>query len=254
MGKYCDQLAVQLSPIDPALFRDISIPECFMIQESLELKLIAEKHKEFLAVRNLDWTLVDTLDIRAYALQEAYTAYLLAAFGTDKLAKAWDKLYTEAVTIREQSLHDFVYAFDGHENLLELVKEIRKGDSFADLVQDMSSIEGAGIQNKELLDAAKIDFAMIERAGELKTELAEMLAKVNVEKVEKSPEKEMRDRTYTYLDMAVSKIRSCGKSVFWRDQERVKHYASAYLRKMNRKYEKTKKAAAEKKVEAVTVS
>jgi hypothetical protein len=254
MGKYCDQLAVELSSIDPALFRDSTIPEYIMIQEALELKLIAVKHKESLAVRNLDWTLVDTLDIRAYALQEAYTAYLMVTFGTDKLAKAWEKLYTEAVTLREQTLHDFLYAFDGHDNLIELVKKIKEGDSFADLVQDMSDIEGAGLQNKELLDAAGIDFGVIQRAGVLKTELAEMMAKVNVDKMEKSPEKELRDRTYTYLDMAVSKIRTCGRSVFWRDQDRVKHYASAYLRKMNRKYERSKKATAGKTVEALTVS
>jgi hypothetical protein len=253
MGKYCTQLNAELMAIDPATFRATSVPECFMTQESLELKLIAEKHKEFLVVKNLDWSLVDSLDIKAFALQEANTAYLMAVFGTDKLAKAWEKLYTEAVMLREQVLHDYYYAFDGHDNLIELVRKIKENDSFADLVQDMSDIEGAGEQNRELLAASGFDFSQLERAGQLKIELAEMLAKINVEKMEKSPEKDMRDRTYTCLDMAVSKIRACGRSVFWKNQDRARHYASAYLRKMNRKYEKTKKAAG-KTVEAVTVA
>ena len=85
---------------------------------------------------------------------------------------------------------------------------------------------------------------LIQRAGELKVILGDLLAKSNVEKAANSPEKEQRDRAYTYMHQAVSKIRACGKSVFWKDPAHASRYASAYLRKQRRKYEKAAAAKA----------
>ena len=136
-----------------------------------------------------------------------------------------------------------VYAFDGNDALLDAVRAVNQGSSYADLVQDMSDLQGIGEANREPLEAIGFDFALIERAGELKTILGDLLAKVSADKLEKSPEKDIRDRVFTIMDTAVDKIRKCGRSVFWKDSSRASAYASAYMRKQRRKQQRAKEKA-----------
>jgi hypothetical protein len=235
-----DAIKNELVAIQMDAVREPSLPVNFAIDEALTLQKLAEKDKDRLTLRKLDWALVTSLAQRGRALQEADTMYLLAQFGTGELLKKWEAASTEAIAIREELTHGMLYAFDGNEVLLDAVRAIMQGGSYSDLVQDQSDLEGLGIKYKDLLDAAGIDFKLIERAGELKFILGDLLAQTNVDKMEKSPEKIMRDRAFTYMDMAVDKIRKCGKSVFWKDPEHAAHYASAYLRKQRRKAEKAK--------------
>jgi hypothetical protein len=236
-----------LDPIKPALgeisldvIREPDLPINYAIDEALTLQKLALLDEPRLAERKLDWTLVTSLPQRARALQEADTIYMLAQFGTGELLEKWKKASAEAITVREELVHGMSYAFDGNEILLDAVRAVMQGNSYSDLVQDQSDLEGLGIKYKDLLDAAGVDFKFVERAGELKFILGDLLAQTNVEKMEKSPEKIMRDRAFTYMDLAVDKIRKCGKSVFWKEPEHVAHYASAYLRKQRRKAEKNK--------------
>jgi hypothetical protein len=85
----------------------------------------------------------------------------------------------------------------------------------------------------------------------LKSILGDLLAKVNFEKMEKSQEKDLRDRAFTYMQMAVEKIRKCGKSVFWKSPQHAAKYASDYARRQRRKSEKAKNAKTAKKEEVM---
>lgn len=240
----------ELEAILVELIREPSLPVNFACDETLTLEKLALRDEPKLKLRKLDWSLVTSLAQRSRALQEAESIYMLAQFGTGELLVKWQAASTEAIAIREELTHGMLYAFDGNEVLLDAVRAIMQGNSFSDLVQDQSDLEGLGIKYKDLLDAAGIDFKLIERAGEMKFILGDLLAQSNVDKMEKSPEKLLRDRAFTYMDMAVDKIRKCGKSVFWKDPEHAAHYASAYLRKQRRKAEKAKSAqpAAEKEM------
>jgi hypothetical protein len=141
---------------------------------------------------------------------------------------------------RDQLLHLYDYAFDEQPNLLDALADIRKGSGYADLVNDEGKLEGLGVKYKPLLDACNIDFSLVQRAGELKILLGDMLAQVDVEKMEKSPEKLLRDRAFTWLNKAMVKVRKCGRSVFWKDEDIVIHFSSPYQRKIRQKYERKK--------------
>ncbi len=244
---YLEVFNNELTAIPPESVREPSLPINFGISEALTLQVLAQRDSEKLKARKLDWNLVTSLGQRTLALQEAESKYMLAQFGTGQIIKEWKKTYEEAIVLREELTHGMLYAFDGNEILLEAVRSIMQGNSYADLVQDQSDLEGLGIKHKDLLDAAGIDYKLVERAGELKITLGDLLAKTNIGKGEKSPEKDMRDRAFTFMNTAVEKIRKCGKSVFWKDPEHAACYASAYMRKQRRKTGKTKvtKTAAE---------
>jgi hypothetical protein len=50
---------------------------------------------------------------------------------------------------------------------------------------------------------------------------------------------DLRDRAFTYLKLAIDKIRECGRFVFWRNPDRLKGYTSDY-------WKQQKKSATEK--------
>lgn len=230
----------KLTSIPQSLVREPNMPVNHIVAEAITLEKIAVKDQDQLSSRKLDWSLVSTLGQRARALQEANTMYMVAQFGTGELKDQFEKALTEAMTLREDLTHGMLYAFDENELLLEAVRSIMQGNSYSDLVQDLSDLEGLGTKHKDLLDSAGIDFKLIDRAGELKIILGDLLATTNVEKMEKSPEKVVRDRAFTYLMEAVEKVRKCGKSVFWKDPDHAAFYASAYMRKQRRKSAKPK--------------
>lgn len=250
MSELTDLESVLLAiPSDQIIEPDM--PVHIAVSEALILQKQADKDRNQLISRKLDWSLVDSLGTRALALQEADTLYTLTSFGTNELKSNWDKYSTEALELRSELSHAMLYAFDGNEELLDTVRMIMQGSSYADLVQDQSHLEGLGIKHKDLLDAAGIDFSLVERAGQLKVILGDLLARTSVDKSERSIEKQMLNRAFTYMFQAVDKIRKCGKSVFWKDAAHSALYASAYQRKQRRKYEKNKSSATENK-EAVT--
>lgn len=219
--------------------------------EAILLRNVAFMDREGLSVRKLDWSLVESLEKRVLALQEAETRYQLAQFGPGELLEKWNMISTEGIILRDELTHAMLYAFFGKDSLLEAVRMIMEGDSYADLVQDQSDMEILGRENKDLLDAAGVDFTLVERAGELKTILGDLLAKVNLEKMEKSPEKDLRDRAFTYMAMAVEKIRKCGRSVYWKNPQHAAKYASDYSRRQRRKSEKSKNEKVTEKEEVM---
>jgi len=67
--------------------------------------------------------------------------------------------------------------------------------------------------------------------------LLSLLGEVNgIRKDADNPEKELRDRAYTYLKQAVDEIRDYGKYAFWKEEKKVKLYSSNYSRKIRERH------------------
>ena len=66
-----------------------------------------------------------------------------------------------------------------------------------------------------------------------------LLANANGASGEDADMKEMRDKTYTYMKIAVDEIRNVGQYVFWRDEDRKKGYVSAYHKRRPRRKDDT---------------
>lgn len=224
--------------------KEPNIPVEVLVAEAKVLGHLAKKDWDFLSIRKLERSLVDTIDLRANALQEAESEYTYSQFDDPELAKQFAELVSEATNLRARLINDFYYAFDGDEALTDVVRDISEGGSYADLVQDMSDLELLGEKHPDKVEAAGVDTSLLKRCGELKITLGDLLAQTTAEKMERSPEKDMRDRAYTYLYIAMNKIRKAGKSVFFDDPEHASRYASAYLRSKRRRSERKKEQEA----------
>jgi hypothetical protein len=78
------------------------------------------------------------------------------------------------------------------------------------------------------------DATLLDTAATTADELAALLATVNGERQEHSEIKTLRDRAYTLCKNLVDEIRACGQYALWRNPDRVKGYASEFIRKQNR--------------------
>ena len=91
-----------------------------------------------------------------------------------------------------------------------------------------------GRQNPDPIEAIGMDSTLLETAAATADEMAILLAIVNGERQEHSEVKTIRDKAFTLCKNIVDEIRTCGQYALWRNPDRVKGYASAFIRKQNK--------------------
>jgi len=64
--------------------------------------------------------------------------------------------------------------------------------------------------------------------------LSDLLARATTDRADNNSSRVMRDKAYTHLKQAVDQVRECGQYVFWRNEARLKGYASHYHRRTRR--------------------
>ena len=105
----------------------------------------------------------------------------------------------------------------------------------ADLVQDCSDLKALADTAPAPLQALGVDLAMFTDLANKGRELASIYAVSKGDKTVAAEAKRMRDAAHTLLDEAIGEIRAVGQYVFWREPDRAKLYASAYLRTVRRR-------------------
>ena len=88
------------------------------------------------------------------------------------------------------------------------------------------------------MQAINFDMAKLDEAEQMVSAMSDLLGEAAAIK-EYIESKNIRDRFYTFLKQAVTKVRECGQYVFWRDTARVAGYASDYLRSHRADNDKT---------------
>ena len=106
------------------------------------------------------------------------------------------------------------------------------------MIQDLIDLYELGMKHLEALKKIGVDETALEQARTKSFELAGLLAKVNGAITETSPMLGIRNKAFTHLKAALDEIRRVGQYTFWRNDARIKGYASVYLRKTHKKLEK----------------
>jgi hypothetical protein len=181
----------------------------------------------------MDWEVVADVPVRAGALREAEMIWHRERFNKEEAVKEWDEVSAEGYDFRNVLLHTFFHAYENDTRLLNRVSNIARGRGHADMIQDLTNLAGLGQANTEPLTAIRYDLSELDRAAQLSSRLARLLAAAQVDRQEKSPEIIIRDQAYTHLKHAVDAIRSKGQYLFWRNENRLTGYASEYHRRSN---------------------
>jgi hypothetical protein len=205
------------------------------VQEAENLTAWAKEDKAVLTKAGLDWVLVDDLPIRAGACRYAQSVWARESKSREDAQKEWNAKSPEAFALRDELLHDSTFAYRKLPDLLNKVQAIREGGSNADMLQDLSDLSVLGKDNKALLKAIGMDLGRLDQAAQMADDLSVVLANANGEAGDDDDAKEMRDRAYTYMKMAVDEIRATGQYAFWRDEDWRKGYVSSYQRRLNKR-------------------
>jgi hypothetical protein len=194
--------------------------------------------KEALIGRGLDWNVVTDIPVRIGALREADSRWYHLRFSQAEAAKAWNEQSDEGYDFRNILLHEFRHAYREDPSLLTKVSGIADGSGHADMIQDLNDLAVLGKANIEPLQATNFDTAELDRAAHLSDVLGDLLGSAEVDRDTNNVTRIIRDQAYTYLKQAVDEVRAVGQFVFWRDDKRLKGYASDYFRKKNGKSQK----------------
>lgn len=198
--------------------------------------------KEKLVQAGLDWTLVEDLPVRCLAASEAQSNWHNVRFGREEAQQQWMLRSPAGYDLRDELLHVMRYAYRDMPDLSVRVASVAEGASDADMIQDLNDLAVIGRETPEPLTAVGFDIARLDDAAAMSRELGELRADASVDKEADREKKQLRDQAYTHLKEAVDTIRECGQFVFWKNADRAKGYASAYLRQ-NRKRAESKAAS-----------
>lgn len=216
------------------------IPVEVYIQEADKLYHWAREDKDALVAAGLPWDLVEDLPTRCGALIEAEARWQTQRNTEKKYSQEWNKQSPLAYDLRNRLLRDFRFAFRDRPAQVAAVRAISKGESHADMIQDLNDLAVLGKANPQLLEAIQFDMSLLDKAARTSKEMAVLLAKSTSERMKPEEAKEIRDQTYTHLKEAVDKIRFHGQYVFRENKNRFIGYRSNHIRKIKKRQKRKK--------------
>lgn len=206
-----------------------TMPVDIYLQEAEDLYHWAGDDQAKLATVGITIEQITEIPVRAGACREAQSLWIKESRSQDE----WNEKAPIAYALRDELLHNFRYAFRNKSSLISRVNEIDEGTGHDDMVQDLNDLAVLGQKNTSELEAIGFDLTKLDTAATLSDEMADLLAITNGNKTGGTDSKFLRDQAYTYLKSLVDEIREAGKFLFWKDERRLKGYASNYWRKQN---------------------
>jgi hypothetical protein len=215
-------------------YRRPTIPVAIVLQEAEDLYDWCKHDKEALLNVGLNWELVEEIPVRTDALRKSQAKWVCEYKIVQTYNSKWGEAIRAAFNLRDELAHHFHYAFDKQKKVLSQVQRISKGNSNADMIQNLSDLSEFGFKHKTRLKEVGIDLNLLSEARDKSFEFANLLSEVNNEGKESSPSREARDKAYSQLKEVVKEIRRVGKYVFWKDDFRRRGYVSNYIRRVNK--------------------
>ena len=224
-----------LEAMDNDQIKSPNMPVDVALQEAEDLYVWCQDDKDMLKKTGLNWGLVTDLQVRTGACRYVQSEWQKDYRTLKDARREWKEKSPAAFDFRNELVHDFYFAFAKMPELYSRTQAIAKGNSNADMIQDLSDLAVLGNANKAALTAIGFDLTKLDKAAGLSEEMADLLAKSNEQKMKDNKLRILRDKAYTHMKEAVDEIRRCGQYAFWKDEQRYKGYVSLYHKKKSAK-------------------
>lgn len=218
----------------PKLFlikdKDIKIPTIpikAITQESKDLAEWCAEDKGELVNIGIKEEIIDSLLFRAELLQWTQSNWLNYRFNKAETHRQWLEESEKAYILHKKLLHDFKFAYRNNSEVIRKLKIVRDGSGHADLFQDLSDMAVIGRNNTEELTVMNFDMKLLDEAEEKARRLGTLLAMSRAGETNHGS-KDLRNRAYTYLKIAVDEVRAGGQHLFWHNDDRLRGYKSTY--------------------------
>ena len=225
-----ESVQASIEAIEDAETKVPNMPVDTFLQEAANLHEWSKADQPQLLAVGIPQELFDELPTRTGALRYTQSVWMKERYSQDEARQEWEQKSPDAIALKDSLEHSFRFAFRRRPDLLTKVQAIEEGTGNADMVQDLSDLAVLGKANLPLLEAINFDTTQLDTAETQATEMSQLLAIMNGERVNNNAAKITRDKAYTYLKQAVDEIREAGKFVFWKDEKRLRGYRSQYFR------------------------
>ncbi|MFA8300576.1 MAG: hypothetical protein ACEPOV_10470 [Hyphomicrobiales bacterium] len=212
-----------------------NMPVDIAIQEAENQYQVAKEYEQNLTDVGLQTETIELLSKCANALREAQSNWMANYHAQQEAIKNWDNKKPEGFTLQKSLSKTFRYAYRKNEKLLSNVRNIARGSSDSNMIQDISDYAKFGKNNPSYLEDINFDLTKMDDAALLSASFADLYAKAEKQKKLQYKHKEIRDRIFTILKNTLDEIRNCGKFVFDEDTVVRKLFTSNYRRKHNKK-------------------
>ncbi len=181
------------------------------------------------------WELAEDIPIRAGALRELESMWRKERCTPSEAGRRWKDESPALFEMRKGLLQAFRYAFRDDKALLRRVRDIAKGNTNAERLQNLNDLAVLGRDNQELLTEIAFDLTQLDEAAAKSAEMSEVLAAATSGRKKGSETLKLRDKAYTHLKKAVDETYCAGRYLLRHHSDRLKGYSSEYLNKRRSK-------------------
>jgi len=170
----------------------------------------------FSKITRFEMSNIETLQERLDAFMHCFAAYQDVALDKSEAKEQWDAIEAEAYREKRKLLKrlGLIYEEDGRPADLKEIKQIAIGRGRRDLTMDYLQLSEIAV--KDALPLASLNYgeAEIARISEIFETLKSLIGTVTTPKAEIEERLLVMEQAYTYLDQAVSSIRTYGQLIF----------------------------------------
>lgn len=239
MAKTLDEVYADVMNISLAGFKKCPMSYSIYTQEAQDLNSWMQPDAPAIIAAGCNPAFIEELPFRIEILRDSDAKLVQlseSALGTYKKSAA------EGFKLQKDLYTDFCHAFRNDEMMLNEVRTIHKakGDPDALMIQHLREYGELGRSNVSSLKAMSFELSRLDYSIELSKTLEIQLANANAE-VSSSSQAQICNKAYLHLKEAVKEIRINGKYVNKGNPERLRGYASEYMRQKAAKYRAAKK-------------
>lgn len=174
---------------------------------------------------------IESIPDRVGALREAESQWNAVRYTKDDAQRDYFSRAAEAFGLLESLYRHMRFAFRERPDLLGRIGEPVWAMNDDQKIQALNDLAVLGRENTEPVFRAGIEPEVLQEAADHSDALSRLRGHALGERIAGSAAKDVRDRAHTYLKKAVDDIRTAGKFLFWRDENRLRGYVSQHKRK-----------------------
>jgi len=230
-----DSLLAALREIDARKVMTPVVPVSQFTQEAEALIAWIGPDRAALEAVGITPTLMDSLPARVGGLRQSESNWNALRFTKEEAQQAFAEMSEGAFGLLEAIQRHMRFAFRDRPDLIARLCPRPSTLSNGEKIQALNNMAVLGKENPEPLTAAGFDLALLDEAAAASDELSRLGGEALGERIAGSAAKDMRDRAYTYLKDAVDQVRTAGRFLFWKDENRLRGYRAIFKTRRNAK-------------------
>ncbi|MGL1935308.1 MAG: hypothetical protein OCD01_09815 [Fibrobacterales bacterium] len=244
--EWFNELKAEITRVPEDEMLDLRMPPDRFLKESDAMISNIKHFSKELTASGYDATIVETLEKRTGASRMAQTRMELSKRELEDSQKRWVTITPVVFELRDSMYHDFKFACRKNKAVLDILKDLGKGRSIADMIQDLHTLGHLGDSIIKELEAINYDFSKLETAKAYTMELGQLQQEVSLKGSINKTDRTMRDKAFTLVDVIVMDTRERARWIFRDDKQILNKFLSPYNRS---KYSRTRRLNEEARAE-----